>query len=448
MPKTVTKHMKKNEPIRRAPKEILGPARVKGMKDVLPEEYKYWDLVTKKAVEMAKIYSFKRYDLPMLESMELYEKSAGKHSEICTKDLVTFATKSGERLALRSDPIPGLVRSWLDHNLLNPEIISKNFWLGPAFVFDRYQGGRLRQFQGFSLDVFGEFGPSADAQLILIAYNFFKELQLEVEVRVNSLGNAECREAYIKVINNYFKERGRKSKLCPECRKRLLKNPLMVLDCREEKCQEVASDLPPLVDYLNDECRKHFEQVLEFLDNLGIPYTLDTRLVSSRGWEFFDKTIFEFMPVGETRQHLSLGGGGNYGQLFAKLSGRQTKACGVFVDIEKTISRIRSKNITVADVEDADIFMAQLSEAAKQKSMLLFEDLRKSGFKVRECFISASLKQQLEEAEKSHARFTLILGQKELLDGTILLKDMESGVQETIDIRKLITELDKRLNIS
>jgi len=438
----------KVEPIKRPSGQSSNFGRVKGLKDILPEEYKYWDLVGRKAIEMARLYSFKRCDLPILEGLDLYERGLGKNSEVCNKDLLSFTTKNGERLALRPDALLGLVRSLVEHNVINQEVTHKNFWMGPVFAFDRYQGGRLRQFHQFSLDIFGEFSSSADAQLILIGYNFFKELQLDVEVHINSLGDLECRDNYIKVINNFFKERGRKSKLCPDCRKRLLKQPFSILDCREEKCQEVAAELSPIVDYLSDDCRKHFEQVLEFLDNLGIPYSLDTRLVSVRGFEFFDKTIFEFMPAGENRKHLSLGGGGNYTNLVAKLGGKNIKACGLAIDLEKTISRIRSKSIVVAENNDADIFIAQISETAKQKAMLLFEELRRAGFNVRECFISDSLKGQLEEAEKSKAKYTLILGQKEMIDGTILLKDMESGVQETVDMRKLVNELDKRLNIN
>lgn len=421
--------------------------RVRGLKDVLPDEYKYWELVSRKASEMARIYSYKRCDLPVVEGLDLYEKAVGKNNEICSKDLLSFTTKNGERLALRADAAPSLVRAFLEHGVINSEVVHKSFWLGPVFLFDRYQGGRLRQFHQFSLDIFGEFGAAADAQLIAIAYNFFKELQLEIEVNINSLGDAECRENYLKVVSGYFKERGRKSKLCADCRKRLLKNPMSVLDCREEKCQDVAADLTPIVDYLSDECRKHFEQVLEYLDNLSIPYNLNTRLISVRGFDFYDKTIFEFMPLGESRRHLSLGGGGNYTGLINKMGGKQIKSCGFAIDLEKTISRIRSKSIVVADNGETDIFIAQISESAKQKAMLLFEELRRAGFNVREYFISDSLKAQIEEAERVKAKFTLIIGQKEMIDGTILLKDMESGVQETIDSRKLVNELDKRLNI-
>jgi len=422
-------------------------ARVKGLKDILPEEYKYWELVGRKAQEMGRVYGFRRCDVPVLEGLELYEKGLGRSSEVCAKDLLSFVTKSGERLALRPDAAVSLARSFLEHGLISPETTTKSFWLGPVFAFDRYQGGRLRQWHQWSLDVLGDFGPAADAQLMMIGYNFFKELQVEVDLHINSLGDAECRENYVKVINNYFKERGRKSKLCPDCRKRLLKQPLLILDCREEKCQGVAADLSPIVDCLSDDSRKRFEQVLDFLDNLGIPYNLDTRLVSVRGFDFFSKTIFEFMPAGENRKHLSLGGGGNYDQLMAKLGGKNIKACGLAVDLERAISRIRSKNISVAENHEADIFIAQISDGAKQKAAMLFEELRRAGFNVREYFISDSLKAQLEEAEKAKVKFTLILGQKEMIDGTILLKDMESGVQETVDLRKIVNELDKRMHV-
>jgi len=280
-----------------------------------------------------------------------------------------------------------------------------------------------------------------------MAYHFFEELQLEVEVQVNSVGCQECHQAYLKELNEAWKERGRKAKLCNDCKKAVLKNPLAVFACRETACIEVAAELPPAVDHLCDGCRKHFERVLEFLDNLSIPYALNTKLFELRGYDFWSKTIFEIVPLGETRRHTALASGGNYAGLIDILGAKIGAASGIVIDVERTISRIRSHNITVGGSEKIDIFIAQLAESAKQKCMTLFEELRRAGFKVREHFICDNLKGQLDEAEKVNARFTLILGQKELMDDTILLRDMESGVQETIDMRKLVNELDRRLNI-
>lgn len=432
------------ETVRRTPGAQLG--KVRGLKDILPDEYKYWQLAIRKAVELAKVYSFKRSDLPLLEYQQLFDKAA-KSSVIAGEELVSFVTVANEKVALRPDVLPSLMRSVVEHGLFSQAAIIKSFWLGPVLVYDREQGGRPRQYHQASFDVLGDFGPSADAQLLLLAYNFFKELQLEVEVQVNSVGCSDCRPGYLKVLNEAFKERGKKTKLCNECKKSLLKNPLKIFECHEEGCQEAIADLPPAIDHLCEACRKHLERTLEFMDQLNIPYNLNTKLFGLRGYDFWTRTVYEILPTGETRRHMALASGGNYPTLVEHLGAKVTAAAGIAFDIERAISRIRSNNITVDSGDKVDIFMAQLAEAAKQKCMKIFEELRRAGFKVREYFICDNLKGQLDEAERLKARFTLILGQKEMMDDTILLRDMESGVQETIDIRKLVNELDRRLNI-
>lgn len=439
---------KKLDASKKTSRDQVAITKIKGMKDILPDEYKYWHLVNRKASELAKLYNFKRLDLPAIESSALYERALGKASDFVSQELFTSVSSDGEKITLRPDGSVGLMRAGIEHNYFSAERIFKGFWQGPVFRYDKNQGGRLRQSNQFRLDIVGDFKPSADAQLILIGYNFFKELQIDVEVEINSVGNQECRNNYTKVINEYFKERGRKSKLCVDCRKKILKNPWSVLECQEAVCQEVMADLPPLVDHLTEDCRKRFEGVLEYLDGMGVPYSLNTRLVSVNGFDCYNHTVFEYVPVSEAGKSQALGGGGNYTAVLEALGCKGLAVCGFGIDLEKTISRIRSKNLAVATDEEADIFMAQLSENAKQRCMLLFEELRRAGFRVREFFIQDSLKLQLEEAERVKAKYALILGQKELIDETILLRDMESGVQETIDIRKILHELDKRLNIS
>ncbi|MFH0840912.1 MAG: histidine--tRNA ligase [bacterium] len=432
---------------KKVPRQVNAISKLKGMKDILPEDSKYWKLVTKKAIELSKVYSFQRIETPILESTSLFEKAYGKTSNLINKETLSFTDKKGDKLTLRADAVPGLVRAGLEHNIFAVGKVFKSFWLGPIFKYDQNQAGRLRQTYQFSLDVFGNFGPTADAQLILIGYNFFKELQVEVEVQINSMGCPECRKEYIEKLLECYKERGKKSKLCDECRKQIAKDPMQLLNCKDPKCMELACEIPPTVDHLCTECRDYFVKVLEHLDSLSIPYNLNHHLVSTRGYDSYNKTIFEFAPLSEAGKYVALGGGGNYSQLSEDLGSKGISACGLGIDIEKTISRIRSNNIAVKNGDSTDVFVAQLSESAKHKAMLIFEELRRAGFKARECFVKDNLKDQLEEAENSNARYTLILGQKELQDNMILIRDMESGAQEFIDIKKIINELDKRLNI-
>lgn len=448
-------------------------SRLRGMKDVLPKEYRYWNLVIRKASELAKAYGFKQIETPVLEHLELYERSTGKSSDIVSKEMFNFIDKNGEKVALRPEATPGLVRSYIEHGMFNLPQPVKLFWLGPLFRHEKPQLGRFRQHSQFGLEMIGEDSPVADVQLILIAYNFFRELQVEVQIQINSIGCSECRQEYIAKLIEFYKERGKRAKLCFDCKKRLVKNPLRLLDCKEEKCIEIRSEAPQIVDWLCDGCRNHFIKVLEYLDELDIPYNLDPYLV--RGLDYYNRTVFEILPsyaptgaevlagkeatedkpsyaedlagkpVDYSRQS-SLGGGGRYDGLVEQMGGRPTAACGFGLGIERTILKIKEKNIPLKQDENGDIFLAQLGEQARRKAMLLFEELRRLGINIRQDFTKDSLKAQLESANRLGVKYSLILGQKEIMDGTILIRDMESGIQEVIDCKKLVPEIEKRIN--
>ncbi|MCX6796542.1 MAG: HisS family protein, partial [Candidatus Falkowbacteria bacterium] len=250
-------------------------SRLRGMKDLLFDEYKYWDLVVKKACDLSATYSFKRIDTPVLEKMDLYERSTGKETDIVTKEMYSFIDKSGERIALRPEATPSLVRAYIEHGMFNLPQPVKMFWLGSLFRHEKPQSGRQRQFHQFDLEIFGEESPVADAQLILIAYIFFSELQIDVQIQINSIGCKECRPEYGKKLIEFYKERGKRSKLCVDCKRRFIKNPLRLLDCEEPTCQAVREDAPQIVDFLCDSCREHFIKVLEYLDELDVPYNLN-----------------------------------------------------------------------------------------------------------------------------------------------------------------------------
>lgn len=420
-------------------------SRLRGMKDVLFDEYRYWDLVVKKAVDLASAYGFKRIDTPILEKSELYERSSGKTSDIVTKEMYSFVDAGGERVAIRPEATPGLVRSYVEHGMFNLPQPVKMFFIGPVFRHDKPQAGRYRQHTQFDVEMFGEQSPVADAQLISIAYNFFRELQIEVQIQVNSIGCKECRKEYLLKLVKYYREKGRSSKLCPDCKKRLGKNPLRLLDCKEEKCIALRAEAPQMVDSLDDACRDHFIKVLEYLDETGVNYNLDPFLV--RGLDYYTRTVFEIWPEGDSDgRQISLGGGGRYDDLVEFMGGRPTPACGFGIGIERTILKIKEKNIPLKPEERRDVFIAQLGEQSRRKAMQLFEELRRAGLSAAQAFTKDSLKQQLEEANKIGVKFSLILGQKELQDGTILIRDMESGVQEVVDFGKIKGELEKRLN--
>jgi len=424
-------------------------SRLRGTKDILPDEYKYWSLVIKKAAELSRSYGFKRLDTPVLENLELYERSSGRGSDIVTKEMFSFVDKNGEKIALRPEATPGIVRSYIEHGMFNLPQPVKLFWLGPVFRHDKPQAGRFRQFSQFNLENIGELSPVADAELIAITYYFFHELQLEVMIQINSVGCAVCRKEYLVKLENFYKERGRRAKLCNDCKKRLVKNPLRLLDCKEKPCQEIAAGAPQIVDSLCEDCRNHFIKVLEYLDELNIPYNLNPTLV--RGLDYYNRTVFEIWPVlaegeaADSSRQSAMGGGGRYDGLVEYMGGRPTPACGFAIGIERVILKIKEKNIPLCDEEKGDLFLAHLGDPARRKIMVLFEELRKNGFKVREAFTKDSLKSQLEMANQCGVKYTLILGQKEIMDGTILIRDMESGIQEIVDYKKIVAEIEKRL---
>jgi histidyl-tRNA synthetase len=414
-----------------------------------------------------------------MERLDLYERATGKDTDVVSKEMYSFVDKGGDKVALRPEATPGLVRAYIEHGLFNLPQPVKMFWFGPCFRHDKPQSGRFRQFTQFDLEMYGEEGPVADAQLILVAYNFFSELQINVQIQVNSIGCRDCRATYIKKLIEFYKERGKRSKLCADCKKRFLKNPLRLLDCKEKDCQAIREDAPQIVDFLCDDCREHFIKVLEYLDDLEVPYSLNPLLV--RGLDYYNRTVFEIVSVYEERtkeeedqevaeaveqededkaeiteterrqeiaarkKPLSLGGGGRYDGLVEFMGGRETPACGFGIGIERVIMKIREKNIPLKAEADNIIFVAQLGDLAKRKIFTLFEEMRRSGYTVRQAFTKNSLKSQLEEANLLGAKYCLILGQKELMDETILIRDMESGTQEIVDYKKIYPEIDKRL---
>ena len=417
-------------------------SRLRGMRDILPEEYRYWELVTNKAENIIKYYGWLRTEIPVLENLALYERSTGKQTDIVSKEMYTFIDKDNERVALRPEATPGLVRSYVEHGMFSlPVQPVKLYFIGNLFRREKPQAGRYRQ---FNLEMFGEESAVADAQVILIGYNLFKELQIEAQVQINSIGCSLCRPEYVKKLAEYYKQRPARSKLCPDCKKRLLKNPLRLLDCKEEGCVNARAGAPQIVDHLCDECREHFVKVLEYLDDLNVVYTLNPYLV--RGLDYYNRTVFEFWSEdSEQGRQDALGGGGRYDGLIEYLGGRTTPALGWGLGLERIILKIKENNIPLVDAYQPNIFVAQLGEAAKRKAMIFFEELRKRGYQAAQNFTKDNLKTQLEYANKLGVKLTLILGQKELMDGTILIRDMESGMQEVFDFKKVFEELDKRL---
>ncbi len=424
--------------------KVKPPQLLRGMKDIMPQEQVYWEYVKERAKKIVKAYGFKRIDTPILESTSLFVRATGKNTDIVEKEMFTFSDEKGNSISLKPEATPGIARAYIEHGMSNLPQPVKLFTISPLFRHERPQAGRTRQHHQLDLEVIGDKDPVIEAQLLMIAYNFYKNLNIEIIIKINSIGCVECRPQYKENLVVYLKKN--KTKLCSVCKKRVVKNPLRVLDCKEEKCRKVVAEAPQIVDWLCDDCKSHFTKVLEYADELNIPYELDPYLV--RGLDYYTRTVFEIWPANiesSSKRQTALGGGGRYDDLIGDLSGKDVPACGMGIGIERTIIKLKENKIEVKQKPKADIFVAQLGEKARMKALGLFEELRSLGFQVSENFSKGSLRAQLDLANKLGVKIALILGQKEVLDGTILIRDMESGIQEEFDFSKIIKEVKKRI---
>lgn len=420
-----------------------------GMHDILPWEQKYFQRVYSACENTANYYGFKKIDTPILEDTNLYERGTGLTTDIVQKQMFTLRTKGGDYLTLRPEFTPGIIRAYLEHGMQTLPQPVKLYSIGPVFRYEHPQAGRYRQFHQFNLEVIGDGSPVIDAQLIQIFYNILTELKLKnLIVEINSIGDNQCRPYYKKLLISYF--RARESALCVDCRHRIKENPLRILDCKEEKCQRETRQAPQIIDHLCEECHRHLKGVLEFLDEIELPYRLNPYLV--RGLDYYTKTVFEFFaefPQKEKSEESllknALVAGGRYDSLVKLLGGEDARAVGGAMGIERIISVLKSKEIKIAKTASPSIFLAQLGMLAKRKSLGLLEDFRKAKIQMAESLGRDSLKAQLKMADKIGVKYTLLLGQREALEGTIIIRDMETGRQETVRLEKVVREMTRRL---
>lgn len=423
--------------------------RPAGMHDILPQDQKYFQKVYAISENIANFYGFRKINTPILEDTNLYSKGIGLTTDIVQKQMYTLRTKGGDYLTLRPEFTPGIARAYIGHGMKNLPQPVKLYSIGPVFRYEKAQAGRYRQFHQFNLEVIGDESPVIDAQVIQIAYNILSELKLkDLIVEINNIGDSQCRPYYKKLLLSYF--RGRVESLCVDCRRRLKENVLRILDCKEEKCQRIISQAPQTIDHLCNECHRHFKSVLEFLDEIELPYRLNPYLV--RGLDYYTKTVFEIFLEApkktEDKEQFTknaLIGGGRWDGLIKLLGGEDTRAIGWAMGVERVVTIIKTRGMKPPKPAEAPVFLAQLGTVAKRKSLKLLEDFRKAKIQVAESFGKDSLKAQLTIADRIGAKYTLILGQREALEETIIIRDMKTGGQETVKLNKIIREIKKRL---
>lgn len=414
----------------------------KGTHDILPPEQKYWDRIRATVAQVAVNYGFERIDTPIFEDVRLFTKGIGQSTDIIQKEIYTFKTKGGEQLALRPEFTAGIVRAYIEHGMKNLPQPIKLYSIGPVFRHDKPQAGRYRQFHQFNFEIIGDQSEVSDVQIIQTFVSILRKLNLKkFTLFINSIGCLLCAPKYKKTLLSYYRQR--LNRLCPDCRRRFNENPLRLLDCKVGKCKRIAADAPQILDFLCDECKNHFKNVLEILDDLEIPYMLNPYLV--RGLDYYTKTVFEIWEDKEDVGQGALLGGGRYDNLVEMFKGKSTPAVGAAAGIERIIGSLKKQDIKVSVAEKSKVFMVQLGEMGKRKSLKLFEEFQRKGIKVGEAFSKPSIKSQLKIADKEGVQIALILGQKEALEDNIIIRDMSSGVQETVPIEKVINEVKKRL---
>ena len=415
----------------------------KGMNDVLPNVQKYWEKFFRISKELALYYGFEIIETPVLEFADLFRKGVGLNTDVVEHEMYTLKTKGGDFLALRPELTAPVVRAYIENGFANQPQPVKFFHCGPVFRHEAPQAGRYRQFHQADFDIIGEGDPVIDAQVIQLIYGVLKEVGLKgLSVHINSIGDKTCWGKYREELKLYY--RNKVNYFCKNCKKRFRENPLKMLDCKEEKCVSLKTSAPNSVDYLDKACHDHFKLVLEFLDELNIPYILDPFLV--RGLDYYTRTVFEIMPEDINSSQTTLASGGRYDYLVSQLGGKPAPAVGGSIGIERVVNEMRRQDVKVNAIKaKTRVFLAQLGDLAKKKSLKLFEEFRKNGIYVSESFSRDSIKAQLRVADRLGADLALIIGQKEALDDTVILREMQSGVQEIIPLEKIINEVKKRL---
>lgn len=419
---------------------------VRGMKDILPKEEMYWKELYHRAESITNAYNFGFIETPKLEEASLFVRAVGKGTDVVEKEMYVFEDRDGSKLALRPEGTAAVARAYITHGMQSQPQPVKLWYYGPMFRHDRPQAGRYREFHQFSCETFGTRDPVIDAELIILAYNYLRDLGINAQVQINSIGSKEDRQNYIVELVAYL--RSKRSYLSEESKKRITKNPLRVLDSKDEQDLAVLDDAPQIIDWLSEDSKNYFMAVLEYLDELGVPYNLNPKLV--RGLDYYTDTVFEFYgEEGEGGAQSALGGGGRYDLLIEQLGGPATPACGFALGLERIVLVLKEKNkehAILTDTSKAPIFFAQLGKQARQRALRLLEELRREKIFVHHNLGKPSLKVQLELANKYGVTHTLILGQKEVQDGTIIIRNMESGIQEIVDQKKLVHEVKKMLN--
>ncbi|MBR5486238.1 MAG: histidine--tRNA ligase [Oscillospiraceae bacterium] len=407
-------------------------ASPKGTEDLLPQDSYRWQYVERKALEIAGLFGFKEVRVPTFEHTELFNRGVGDTTDVVQKEMYTFDDKAGRSITLRPELTAGVCRSVIQNGLLSTGVLPiRACYVASCFRYENTQATRLREFHQFGVECFGPKGPSADAQVIGVAYNVFKSLGLKnIKLLINSIGCPTCRKKYQQALIEYFN--GFKGDLCETCLTRLEKNPMRIIDCKDKDCKEIAKNAPNILDYICEECQEHFDGLKHNLDLMDISYEIDPTIV--RGLDYYTKTVIEFVST-YRGENVTICGGGRYDGLIEQLGGQPTPALGFAVGIERLLKVMEEQDAPFQPDNKCFVYIGNRGQAAADRSQQLVDALRKDGFWAENDVMDRSVKAQMKYADKIGARYTIILGDDELANGKGVVKNMASGEQTEVPLQ-------------
>jgi len=419
-------------------------SRPRGTVDVLPQDSHRWHHVEAAVRDVCRRFGFEEMRTPIIEHAELYVRSTGETTDILEKETYTFADRGGRSLTLRPEGTPGVVRAFLENGLQSEPLPAKFYYLGPMFRYDRPQAGRYRQHTQFGIETFGAAGPLADLEVIMTAITLFRELGMSgLEVHLNSIGCPECRPAFRQKLIDHFT--AHRTELCADCNRRLERNPLRLLDCKEEQCQPHKARAPVSYEHLCSACDDHFAQLQAGLAGFGLSYDLDSTLV--RGLDYYTRTVFEVIYPALGAQS-TVCGGGRYDGLIEAMGGPSMPGVGFGMGIERLLLAIEKENKSLPAPPRTEVFLATVALAEademRRKVTELLYSLRWAGIAAEADSLGRSLRQQMRYADRTGARLVVVIGPDELASGQVKLKNMQSGIETSTELVSL-AETARRL---
>lgn len=401
--------------------------RPRGTNDFLPEQTPRWQYLERTLLSTAALYGFGEIRTPTFEHTELFQRGVGDTTDVVSKEMYTFTDKGGRSVTLRPEGTAGICRAAIENGLLGDALPLKVSYVFNCFRYEKAQRGRYRQFHQFGVECYGAAGPQADAEILSLAWEGLQTLGLrELQLSVNSIGCPACRAEYHRALRAYFEDR--REELCETCRERLEKNPMRILDCKSPVCGQIAAGAPRVLDYLCGDCRAHFERVQSLLRAAKIPFTVDAGIV--RGLDYYTRTVFEISVPGFP----ALCGGGRYGGLCRQLGGPDVEGIGFAMGLERLLMVMEQQNCEFPQPPQCDLYIASMGEAAAQEAFRLTTLLRREGYAVECDLMGRSVKAQMKYANKLGALYSMVLGEAELEQGAVRLKQMATGEEKPVPL--------------